>query len=220
MSKRTWLLPTLLLCLGFAPQAQAFYNPSAGRWLSRDPIEEAGGRNLYGFVNNSPQSRIDKLGLLGETCPGAIEAILSRCLCKVRALPNPVASLTCLAGAVAVELVAIDAVLAIEIANIQAENDKAAEKLEEKEREYNDYKNRCNERPPPDLANAGNDIEKLCALWRWQLQRNQDCVSKRRAFMAKWYNDGHGGHVQQLGEMDQAIKDLQDKISRLCKPCP
>lgn len=34
------------------------------RWLSRDPIEEKGGRNLYGFVKNSPLNSYDFLGLL------------------------------------------------------------------------------------------------------------------------------------------------------------
>ncbi|OQB82731.1 MAG: tRNA3(Ser)-specific nuclease WapA precursor [Verrucomicrobia bacterium ADurb.Bin122] len=31
-----------------------YYNPQAGRWINRDPIEERGGVNLYGFVNNAP----------------------------------------------------------------------------------------------------------------------------------------------------------------------
>ncbi len=39
-----------------------YYNPSTGRWLSRDPIGETGGRNLYGFVNNDPANKFDKLG--------------------------------------------------------------------------------------------------------------------------------------------------------------
>ena len=43
--------------------AQAFYNPSTGRWLSRDPIEEKGGHNLRGFVGNNPANYIDRLGL-------------------------------------------------------------------------------------------------------------------------------------------------------------
>ena len=29
------------------------YSPCLGRWLNRDPIEEDGGANLYGFVNNT-----------------------------------------------------------------------------------------------------------------------------------------------------------------------
>jgi len=41
-----------------------YYNPSTGRWPSRDPIGEKGGKNLYGFVGNQPLSRIDLLGLI------------------------------------------------------------------------------------------------------------------------------------------------------------
>ena len=40
-----------------------YYNPMSGRWLSRDPIGERGGVNLYGFVKNQCQSGFDYLGL-------------------------------------------------------------------------------------------------------------------------------------------------------------
>ena len=39
-----------------------YYDPTAGRWPSRDPIEEEGGPNLYGFVSNDPISYFDILG--------------------------------------------------------------------------------------------------------------------------------------------------------------
>lgn len=42
------------------------YSADLGRWLSRDPIEEAGGVNLYGYVANSPLSFVDPLGLAME----------------------------------------------------------------------------------------------------------------------------------------------------------
>ena len=40
-----------------------YYNPSTGRWLSRDPIEEEGGTNLYGMVGNDSVNSTDALGL-------------------------------------------------------------------------------------------------------------------------------------------------------------
>jgi RHS repeat-associated protein len=40
-----------------------YYDPVTGRWPSRDPIEESGGINLYGFVGNDGANWIDVLGL-------------------------------------------------------------------------------------------------------------------------------------------------------------
>lgn len=49
-------------------QAQAFFHPDEGRWISRDPIEEQGGSNLYGFGNNSPLNGHDDLGDSWSDC--------------------------------------------------------------------------------------------------------------------------------------------------------
>ncbi|WP_339132906.1 MAG: RHS repeat-associated core domain-containing protein [Candidatus Electrothrix sp. GW3-4] len=40
-----------------------YYSPELGRWLSRDPIGEDGGLNLYGFVGNDGINGWDYLGL-------------------------------------------------------------------------------------------------------------------------------------------------------------
>ncbi len=44
------------------------YEPNMARWLTRDPIGEDGGPNLYGFVANDPVNEVDDLGLCGCTC--------------------------------------------------------------------------------------------------------------------------------------------------------
>ena len=41
-----------------------YYSPQLGRWISRDPIGEEGGENLYIIVSNNVQSFIDFLGFL------------------------------------------------------------------------------------------------------------------------------------------------------------
>ena len=64
---------------GFAYYGLRYYNPSTGRWLSRDPIEERGGLNLYGMLSNDPLNRNDNMGLnaganlLGLVCSYHIE---------------------------------------------------------------------------------------------------------------------------------------------------
>ena len=40
-----------------------FYNPMTGTWITRDPLGEAGGINLYGFNNNNAINYIDSWGL-------------------------------------------------------------------------------------------------------------------------------------------------------------
>jgi len=47
--------------LHFAPFRA--YSAELGRWLSRDPIEEEGGINLYRYVSNRPVTAVDPLGL-------------------------------------------------------------------------------------------------------------------------------------------------------------
>jgi RHS repeat-associated protein len=47
-----------------------FYNPGTERWLNQDPLAEAGGINLYGFVGNRPVYRIDPRGLFGDDPEG------------------------------------------------------------------------------------------------------------------------------------------------------
>ena len=61
-SKSSPLLLLLAFVLLFVDFARAGYDPTIGRWLSRDPIEERGGINLYGYVGNNPVNLIDPDG--------------------------------------------------------------------------------------------------------------------------------------------------------------
>lgn len=58
-------LPSLLLTVFIlaANSLYGFYDPSTGRFLSRDPSGESGGLNLYAYCNNDPVNNIEYLGL-------------------------------------------------------------------------------------------------------------------------------------------------------------
>ncbi|SKA77159.1 RHS repeat-associated core domain-containing protein [Prosthecobacter debontii] len=47
-----------------------YYSVELGRWLSRDPMREASGLNLYSFLDNTPVSLIDQYGLSGLNADG------------------------------------------------------------------------------------------------------------------------------------------------------
>ncbi len=57
-SSKYWDAETNLIYYGYR-----YYNSQTARWLGRDPSEEAGGINLYGFLNNDSINATDYLGL-------------------------------------------------------------------------------------------------------------------------------------------------------------
>lgn len=52
-----------------------FFDPETGRWLSRDPIEEEGGLNLYTFIENDSNNSFDYLGQQGGRTYGYSYAV-------------------------------------------------------------------------------------------------------------------------------------------------
>ena len=58
-----------------------YYQPGTGRWVNRDPINERGGRNLYGFVGNDLVDRSDYLGwgINDPGGPGSSQACCCAC---------------------------------------------------------------------------------------------------------------------------------------------
>lgn len=62
MKNLKFILLVLVHLVFLANSAQAHYDPNIGRWLSRDPIAESGGVNLYGMCSNSASNYYDYLG--------------------------------------------------------------------------------------------------------------------------------------------------------------
>ncbi len=66
---------------GFYYYGYRYYDPLTGRWPSRDPIEEQGGVNLYGFVGNDGVGKWDYIGFMYYP-PEYANAAGERC-CKI-----------------------------------------------------------------------------------------------------------------------------------------
>lgn len=66
-----------------------WYNPSTGRWLSRDPIAEKGGVNLYGFVGNDAINHFDAQGLCWKVgrCVRHVNAIIVPTTVTINGIP-------------------------------------------------------------------------------------------------------------------------------------
>lgn len=109
-SLKTKLIPLFILCflVGLPQVGSAFYDPSLGRWINRDPVRELGfeatrahfprkgkptrgdGVNLYKSFDNAPVAKWDYLGLDVPGCdppakglpcilPGAADCYLRCC---------------------------------------------------------------------------------------------------------------------------------------------
>lgn len=78
MKARQWrllqgLALTILFTLSYS--ASAFYDPTIGHWISRDPIEERGGMNLHGIFRNDFVGRYDLFGLCCEVRSAKLEKL-------------------------------------------------------------------------------------------------------------------------------------------------
>ncbi|MEH6462281.1 hypothetical protein, partial [Chitinimonas sp. JJ19] len=84
----------------------------------------------------------------------------------------------------------------------QAINDPAARA------EYDAYKARCNQSPPPGMD--------PCALAQWKLRRNKDCRNMRQGWDDKWLP---GRHADDILNLDRGIQKLEQWIADNCKGC-
>lgn len=63
--------------LGLVYYNYRHYNPRDGRWISRDPLGEEDGENLYGFIGNQVTLGTDFIGLRRQTYDSKKEAIFA-----------------------------------------------------------------------------------------------------------------------------------------------
>jgi len=61
-SSKPWMAPAVDDSAGMYYYGYRFYDPLTQRWVNRDPVEEGGGLNVYGFVGNSASQLVDPLG--------------------------------------------------------------------------------------------------------------------------------------------------------------
>jgi len=75
-----------------------YYEPSIGRFISRDPIGYEDGLNIYTYVGNNPINRLDPFGLDAcmEKCVKDYEWDKTVCDAWFVITLNPVAWLKCL----------------------------------------------------------------------------------------------------------------------------
>ena len=80
--------------LSLTEMASAFYDANLGRWLNRDPIQEASDNNLYRYTLNSPIDSIDPDGryVITDTCDatqkGQIKASIVASCAKAKECAN------------------------------------------------------------------------------------------------------------------------------------
>jgi RHS repeat-associated protein len=71
------------------------YDSTTGRWLSRDPLGERKGPNLYNYVNNTPVNLTDSLGLASGTFQIFISPTENPAGVTVNIFYQPAAGCTC-----------------------------------------------------------------------------------------------------------------------------
>ncbi len=69
---------TRTMCIAVSYFGYRHYDPRTKQWLSRDPIGEAGGLNLFAYANNDPINGIDILGLVEAAIHAADMSIPGR----------------------------------------------------------------------------------------------------------------------------------------------
>jgi RHS repeat-associated protein len=77
-------LKTHTRCRSAKDSGHRFYSPEIARWLSRDPIGEIGGANVYVFCANNAVDSFDVLGMKTDKISGIMELLKAAVSLKVK----------------------------------------------------------------------------------------------------------------------------------------
>jgi len=182
------------------------FDTNTGRWLSRDPIAEGGGINLYEYCRDEPIIFEDPFGTDGRSMVLAGRGVI------IAGDGNPVSDFVGEGMVVGGEIAqGIELAQALsQVAAQQTAAQQAAAAAIERQKAHDTYKARCNQSPPPGLD--------PCAEARWKLQRERDCKKGMEDFDTKYTP---GRHANDIANRARAIQKLEDFIKNNCpSSCP